>query len=138
MEKEPFMTIKLNYKKILSIVLALFFGILVHQINPTYVYADDSSGKIQLETEEVPVDEITGSTGASNELEKFVLGDDDSDGFIDVVAQFGYLLIAFGIGQIVFAFKDDNADSKQRGVMVLLGGTFCAIIKPILIGLGAI
>lgn len=53
------------------------------------------------------------------------------------VQKVGFVLVAYGIGKMVLAFKDDNAESKARGSMILLAGVFCVVIKTILEQLGA-
>jgi len=54
------------------------------------------------------------------------------------VQKAGFALIAFGLGKMVLAFKDDNADAKAKGSMVLLGGVFCVLVKVILQQMGAL
>lgn len=50
----------------------------------------------------------------------------------------GFLILAFGICQLILAFKDDNPDSKSRASMVLMGGVFLIVIPKILTSLGAL
>ena len=74
-----------------------------------------------------------GEGGAEEELKNFLVGD---NGLMTFVSQAGWVLIAFGIGQIILSFKDDNPESKSRGIMLLLGGVFCVAISGILSNLG--
>lgn len=77
---------------------------------------------------------VSGEDGAADELKNFLVGD---NGFMNFVSQAGWVLIAFGIGQLILAFKDDNPEAKSRGTMILLGGVFCVSISGILRNLGA-
>lgn len=86
--------------------------------------------KIIKETIEVP---ISGDGGAADELKNFLIGE---NGFMSFVSQAGMVLIAFGVGQLILAFKDDNPEAKSRGTMILLGGVFCVTISGILTNLG--
>lgn len=86
--------------------------------------------KIIKETIEVP---ISGEGGAADELKNFLIGE---NGFMSFVSQAGMVLIAFGVGQLILAFKDDNPEAKSRGTMILLGGVFCVTISGILKNLG--
>lgn len=74
---------------------------------------------------------------AAEELKK-ILTNDSHTGLMDIVQSAGWLILAFGIGQMILAFKDDNADSKAKGSMVTLAGVFCITIKLILKTLGAL
>lgn len=73
---------------------------------------------------------------AAAELKK-VLTNSSRTGLLDIVQSAGFVILAFGLGQMIMAFKDDNADQKAKGAMVLLAGMFCIIIKTILVKLGA-
>lgn len=79
--------------------------------------------------------ENNAGTGAADEFERFLT---DENGFMTIVSQAGLVLVAFGIGQIVLAFKDDNPAEKSKGVMILLGGVFCVTIKIVLKQLGIV
>jgi len=48
------------------------------------------------------------------------------------VSKAGWLLVAFGLGKIIMAFMSDDPPGKQRGVTIILGGFFCALIAEIL------
>ena len=44
----------------------------------------------------------------------------------------GILLMAWGIGQLVLAFKNEDADSKSRSIMLIVASVFLIAIKPFL------
>lgn len=44
----------------------------------------------------------------------------------------GILLMAWGIGQLVLAFKNEDADSKSRAIMLIVASVFLIAIKPFL------
>lgn len=67
-----------------------------------------------------------------------LLTNNDNNGLMDITAMAGYVIIAFGLGQMILAFKDDNADAKSKASMVLLGGVFLVVIKSLLVNLGVI
>lgn len=46
----------------------------------------------------------------------------------------GLLFLAWGIAQLVLAFKNEDADSKSRAMMVLLSGLLLTIVDQILKG----
>lgn len=74
---------------------------------------------------------------AANQL-KEILTNDNNNGLMDITSMAGSLILAFGIGQMILAFKDDNPDSKSRASMVLMGGVFLIVIPKILTSLGAL
>lgn len=90
----------------------------------------DDTDKIIKETVAIPT---SPDGGAADELKNFLVGD---NGFMTFVSQAGMVLIAFGLGQLILAFKDDSPDAKSRGIMLLLGGVFCVTISGILKKLG--
>ena len=55
-----------------------------------------------------------------------------------IIIVIGNAILAFGICQLILAFKDDNPDSKSRASMVLMGGVFLIVIPKILTSLGAL
>lgn len=74
-----------------------------------------------------------GSTGndAAEEL-KQILTNGSGTGLLDILEKAGYVIIVFGIGKMIFAFKDDSPDGKAQGSMVLLAGFFVVILRKIL------
>ena len=52
--------------------------------------------------------------------------------FLTLVRFGGAIILFLGLGQMALAFKDDNADSKLKGTMLVMGGVFCISIKTIL------
>lgn len=95
--------------------------------------ASQSVYAITAETNVTDAGQPKGSTYSAERLETFITGE---NGFLSIVSSIGMVLIAFGTGQMILAFKDDNAESKTKGVMVLLGGFFCVTITVILTNLG--
>ena len=69
---------------------------------------------------------------------KEVLTNKNNNGLMDIASMAGFLILAFGICQLILAFKDDNPDSKSRASMVLMGGVFLIVIPKILTSLGAL
>jgi len=129
----------ISKKNICIFLLTIFLGMCFFNITNTY--ATNTSTEAAGETMSVIIGEgeelnIGGDSDAAGQLEEFIIGSDDNPGFLDIVSQLGFVLIAFGLGQIFLAFKDDNADSKARGAMILLGGVFCVMIKVILGSIG--
>lgn len=91
----------------------------------------NDADKVIKETLDIP---ISGDGGAADELKNFLVGD---NGFMNFISQAGWILVAFGLGQLILAFKDDSPEAKSRGTMILLGGVFCVTISGILKKLGA-
>lgn len=48
----------------------------------------------------------------------------------------GWLLLAWGVGQLVLAFKNEDADSKSRAMMLLIVAIILTSIGTIFNGLG--
>lgn len=48
----------------------------------------------------------------------------------------GWLLLAWGIGQLVLAFKNEDADSKSRAMMLIVVAIILTVIGTIFNGLG--
>lgn len=69
---------------------------------------------------------------------KEILTNDNKNGLMDITTMAGSLIFAFGLCQLILAFKDDNPDSKSRASMVLMGGVFLIVIPQILTSLGAL
>ena len=44
----------------------------------------------------------------------------------------GILLLCWGIGQLVLAFKNEDADSKSRAIMLIVASVFLIAIRPFL------
>lgn len=74
-----------------------------------------------------------GETGddAAEELKK-ILTNGSGTGLLDILEKAGYVIIVFGIGKIIFAFKDDSPDGKAQGSMILLAGFFIVFLRKIL------
>jgi len=110
--------------------LTFLFTSMISKLTVFATEANDAD-KVIKETLDIP---ISGDGGAADELKNFLVGD---NGFMNFVSQAGWILIAFGLGQLIMAFKDDNPEAKSRGTMILLGGVFCVSISGILKKLGA-
>ena len=50
----------------------------------------------------------------------------------------GWLLLAWGVGQLVLAFKNEDADSKSRAMMLLVVAIILTSLGTIFNGLGVI
>lgn len=50
----------------------------------------------------------------------------------------GVILLLWAIGQLVLAFKNDDADSKSKAAMLLVVSIILMVIKPVFDGLGII
>lgn len=109
----------------------MMFKLTVFATEVTESTGPNDADKVTRETMEIP---ISGEGGAADELKNFLVGD---NGFMTFISQAGWILIAFGLGQLILAFKDDSPDAKSRGTMILLGGVFCVTISGILKQLGA-
>ena len=70
-------------------------------------------------------------SAAANDLKELL------DVFLGYISKAGFVLIAYGLGKMIFAFKNDNAESKAKGSMILLGGVFLVTIDVILTNMGA-
>lgn len=89
------------------------------------------------EAQKVEVD-LGSATGedAAKELKK-VVTNADRTGLMDITERAGFLILVIGIGQMLMAFKDDNADAKARSTTVILAGIFLIGVAGILTQLGA-
>ena len=74
--------------------------------------------------------EATGDAAA--EQLKQILTNGSGTGLLDILEKAGYVIIVFGIGKMIFAFKDDSPDGKAQGSMVLLAGFFIVFLRKIL------
>lgn len=50
----------------------------------------------------------------------------------DVFLYVGVLLLCWGVGQLVMAFKNEDADSKSRAIMLIVSSAFLIGIKTFL------
>lgn len=124
--------IKKKLNRYFTLLIGFSTNFLFH-IN-AYATGESAGNKIDITTETQPMGGGSGGGGgAEDELKKFLIGD---KGLMTFVSQAGMVLIAFGIGQLILAFKDDNPEAKSRGTMILLGGVFCVTISKILENLG--
>lgn len=48
----------------------------------------------------------------------------------------GILLLAWGVGQLVLAFKNEDADSKSRAMMLIMVAIVLTVLSTIFNGLG--
>ena len=82
----------------------------------------------------------TGLVNISNVAYCSGSGGGDIDSIIKALAGiilkiFGYigvLLIHWGIGQLVLAFKNEDADSKSRAIMLIVAAAVLLALKPLL------
>ena len=60
-------------------------------------------------------------------------------GIVLTIAQgIGIVLLVSGIFQLIMAYKDDNADSKTRGIQLAIVGVVLITFKTLLSGVGII
>lgn len=114
-------------------ILTFLYASIIYKLTVFATEATEANDADKIIKEKVDM-VVSGEDGAADELKNFLVGD---NGFMNFVSQAGWVLIAFGIGQLILAFKDDNPEAKSRGTMILLGGVFCVSISGILRNLGA-
>lgn len=58
-------------------------------------------------------------------------------GYVFVIFKYiGFLLLAWGVGQLVLAFKNEDADSKSRAMMLIVVAIILTVVGTIFNGLG--
>ena len=68
----------------------------------------------------------TATTGTAEALVKNLLG------YVFAIFRYiGWLLLAWGIGQLILAFKNEDADSKSRAMMLLIVAVILTVIGTI-------
>ena len=73
----------------------------------------------------------TKTTGTAEGLVQNLLG------YVFAIFKYiGWLLLAWGVGQLVLAFKNEDADSKSRAMMLLVVAIILTSIGTIFNGLG--
>lgn len=80
---------------------------------------------------QLPMTVLADGDDAAAELKK-ILTNGSGTGILDILEKAGWVIIIFGIGKIIFAFKDDNPDGKAQGSMMLLAGFFIVFLRKIL------
>ncbi|WP_097005245.1 hypothetical protein [Lacrimispora amygdalina] len=121
-------------KRSVSFYYALLITICTNYLFIIKTYATEATeGNLGMVAETQSMNAGNGEGGAADEFKDFLAGE---NGLMNLVSHAGLVLIAFGIGQLILAFKDDNPEAKSRGVMILLGGVFCVTISTILTSLG--
>ena len=131
----------MNLKRIKQSLFALFITIQTSIIS----FADDAVDEsidtlykeINKKNEMLARFQFGDGTQTAKKLMK-LLTNDNNTGIMDLCTMAGYVILALGIGQMVFAFKDDNADAKSKASMVIMGGVFLILIKTILQKFGII
>ena len=83
---------------------------------------------------QLPMTVLADGDAAADELKK-VLTNGSGTGLLDILEKAGYVIIVFGIGKMIFAFKDDNPEGKAQGSMILLAGCFIVVLRTLLHGL---
>ena len=72
----------------------------------------------------------TATTGTAEALVKNLLG------YVFAIFRYiGWLLLAWGIGQLILAFKNEDADSKSRAMMLLVVAVILTVIGNIFNGI---
>lgn len=123
-------------RKLQQSMFTLFLALQMRMMS----FADDvvnNNSVVSKKDNEVANFQFGDGTETSKKLME-LLTNNDNNGLMDITAMAGYVIIAFGLGQMILAFKDDNADSKSKASMVLLGGVFLVVIKSLLVNLGVI
>ena len=121
-------------RRSVSFYYALFITISTNFLFTIKAHATEAAeGNLGMVAETQSMNAGNGEGGAADEFKDFLAGE---NGLMNLVSRAGMVLIAFGIGQLILAFKDDNPEAKSRGVMILLGGVFCVTISTILKSLG--
>ena len=80
---------------------------------------------------QLPMTVLADGDAAADELKK-ILTNGSGTGILDILEKAGYVIIVFGIGKMIFAFKDDNPDGKAQGSMILLAGFFIVFLRKTL------
>lgn len=57
---------------------------------------------------------------------------------LQIFQYIGVLLLIWGVGQLVLAFKNEDADSKSRAMMLILASIALIGLKALLVGVGII
>lgn len=101
-----------------------------------YADEDDEGGDGTIHTEAAEEGSINGSSGlggSGNAAE-------DLNGTIDtlttILASAGGIILAFGLGSMFLAFKDDNPDAKARATTVIMAAILLITINSVLTHLG--
>ena len=111
--------------KFKKITTCMATGVMTLNVGMTKVFADDPPA-------------------ASGELGKNATMDGLMSAILNIIFQIfryvGILLLVWSVAQIVMAFKNDDADSKQKGMMIAVISivliTLSFVLKPILTSVG--
>lgn len=57
---------------------------------------------------------------------------------LQIFQYIGVLLLIWGVGQLVLAFKNEDADSKSRAMMLILSSIAMVGLKTLLVSIGII
>ena len=59
---------------------------------------------------------------------KGLLQNDQKTGLLDISISIGCVLLLFGLGNLIFSFKDDNAESKSRAIKIVAVGIMLIVL----------
>lgn len=82
------------------------------------VYADETDG--------------SGTTTINKDLDSDALMGGIIDTVLQVFQWIGILLLVWGIGQLIMAFKNEDADSKSRAIMMIVSSVLLIGLKGLL------
>ena len=72
---------------------------------------------------------ITDDNGEDAEEQlKGLLQNDQKTGLLDICISIGCVLLLFGLGDLIFSFKDDNAESKSRAIKIVAVGIMLIVL----------
>lgn len=87
------------------------------------VFASSTSDSIQISTEDVKAENLVAKLAGT---------------ILDIFQWIGVLLLIWSVGQVVMAFKNEDADSKSRAMMMAIVSIMLITLKTILEAIGII
>lgn len=87
------------------------------------VFASSTSDSIQISTEDVKAENLVAKLAGT---------------ILDIFRWIGVLLLIWSVGQVVMAFKNEDADSKSRAMMMAIVSIMLITLKTILKAIGII
>lgn len=90
------------------------------KINGTSGTGDPKAGAINSGAYDVPVNYSSNLETATKSV---------FDGFADLVASVGAVVLTFGMGKLLLSFKDDNPGSKSEAIIIIMAGILVMGVK---------
>lgn len=88
--------------------------------------------EIQLEKSDIiKFSDFGDGTDAANQLKEFMTNDKKT-GLYDIIQDIGAVLLAFALGKMILAFKDENPGEKAMAVTLIMGGVLLMSLPSIL------